>query len=111
MYLYFPWWRQQFGIDEPHSFFEDLAKSFNLFNPEDRLDSQFNMERVSAELVHRLGSWDLSIKYSGWPALDSKAAAYEWKADFSLFIKWNPLPMFNQKTELKNDKWTVESFE
>lgn len=111
MYLYFPWWRQQFGIDEPHSFFEDLAKSFNLFNPEDRLDSQFNMERVSAELVHRLGSWDLSIKYSGWPALDSKAAAYEWKAEFSLFIKWNPLPMFNQKTELKNDKWTVESFE
>ena len=111
MYLYFPWWREQFGIGGTQSFFEDLAKSFNLFNIEDRLDSQFNMDRVSVEAVHRLGSWDLSIKYSGWPALNTKAAAYEWKAEFSILIKWNPLPMFNQKTEFKNDKWTVKSFE
>ena len=111
MYLYFPWWRDQLGINRPYNFFEDLGKSFNLFNPQHRLESQFNMDRIDVKLIHHLRNWDVILEYSGWPALESGAGVYRWKSEFSLFVKWNPLPMFNQKTTLKRDRWTVESFE
>lgn len=111
MYLYFDGWRNQLGIPDNYNFFQDLAKSFNFFNSEDRRDSQFNMDRIDLSLVHHLRSWDLSIEYSGWPALDSTGTNYRWKSEFSLFVKWNPLPMFNQRTRFEDDSWTVDSFE
>lgn len=110
MYLYFPWWRDELGIPTEYNFFTDLFKSFNIFNTQDRRDSQFNMDRIDLSLIHHLRSWDLTIEYSGWPALDSDATQYRWKSEFSLYVKWNPLPMFNQKTQLQNDLWSVESF-
>jgi hypothetical protein len=110
MYLYFPWWRDELGIPGDYNFFTDLLKSFNIFNTQDRRDSQFNMERVDLSIVHHLRSWDLTIEYSGWPALDDEASRYRWKSEFSLFVKWNPLPMFNQETRFEDDEWSVESF-
>jgi len=111
MYLYFPWWREELGISGKYNFFEDLFKSFNIFNIQNRRDSQFNMDRFDLSLVHHLRSWDLSIEYSGWPALDSGAGQYRWKSEFNLFVKWNPLPMFNQRTKFTEDSWNVDSFE
>jgi len=111
MYLYFPWWRDELGISGKYNFFEDLLKSFNVFNIQDRRDSQFNMDRFDLSLVHHLRSWDLSIEYSGWPALDSGSDQYRWKSEFNLFVKWNPLPMFNQRTKFSKDSWNVDSFE
>ncbi len=111
MYLYFPWWRDELGISEDYNFFVDLLRSFNIFNTQDRLDSQFDMDRFDLALVHHLRNWDLTIEYSGWPALDSAASAYEWKSEFSLFVKWNPLPIFNQRTQYKDGDWSVDSFE
>ena len=110
MYIYFPAWREQLGIQGEYNLFEDILKSFNIFNEQDRLDSQFNMEKVSIGLVHHLRNWDLSVEYSGRPKLDSGDKAYKWETDVSVFIKWNPLPMFNQKTTYKDEKWKVESF-
>ena len=111
MYLYFPWWRKELGVEGSYNFFEDLFKSFNFFNSQDRRDSQFNMDRFDLALVHHLRSWDLSIEYSGWPALDSGSSQYRWKSEFNLFVKWNPLPMFNQRTKYSKDSWNVDSFE
>ncbi len=111
MYLYFDGWRNQLGIPDNFNFFTDLAKSFNFFNPEQRRESQFNMDRIGLALVHHLRNWDLSIEYSGWPALDSSGTNYRWKSEFDLFVKWNPLPMFNQRTRFEDDRWSVESFE
>ena len=111
MYLYFPWWRDELGITGKYNFFEDLLKSFNIFNIQDRRDSQFNMDRFDLTLVHHLRNWDLTIEYSGWPALDSGADQYRWKSEFSLFVTWNPLPMFNQRTKFSKDAWSVDSFE
>gem|GEM_PF-680711 len=111
MYLYFPWWREELGIPGQYNFFEDLLKSFNLFNIQDRRNSQFNMDRFELSLVHHLRSWDLSIDYSGWPALDPGADQYRWKSELTVFVKWNPLPMFNQRTRFSKDSWSVDSFE
>jgi len=111
MYTYFPWWRERFGISRKINFFEDLLKSFNIFSAKDRYESNFNMERLDLSLVHHLGNWDLTVQYGGWPAYDPAKGSYGWKSDFNLSVKWNPLPMFNQKTSLKNDKWSVDSFE
>jgi len=111
MYLYFPWWRKELGVTGEFNFFEDLLKSFNMFNIQDRRDSQFNMDRFDLSLVHHLRSWDLSIEYSGWPALDSGSNQYRWKSEFNLFIQWNPLPMFNQRAKFSQDSWNVDSFE
>ncbi len=111
MYLYFPELRDKFGITTGSSnFFEDLLKSFNIFNDKDRIESQFNMEKISVGMVHHLRNWDLSLEYSGWPKLNKDTKSYDWKSEFSIFIKWNPLPLFNQKTSLKDDVWSVESF-
>lgn len=111
MYTYFPWWREKFNIPGKLGFFEDLLKSLNIFSARDRHESSFNMERLDLTLVHHLGSWDLSIQYGGWPAYDLGRGRYDWKSDFNLFVKWNPLPMFNQRTSYKDDKWGVDSFE
>ncbi|PIE04966.1 MAG: hypothetical protein CSA76_01605 [Spirochaetales bacterium] len=111
MYLYFKPWREELGIDQPYNFFLDLLKSFNIFNTQDRIDSQFNMSSMNLELVHHLRNWDLSISYSGRPSLDSGAGVYRWKSEFSLYAKWNSLPMFNQRTRLKDDTWSVDSFQ
>ncbi len=110
MYLYFPWWRDELGITGDYSFFEDLFRSFNLFNIQDRRESQFNMDRFDLSLVHHLRSWDLTIEYSGWPALDLTSDQYRWKSEFSLYVKWNSLPMFNQMTKFSKDSWSVDSF-
>ncbi len=111
MYLYFPEWREQFGITAgTNNFFEDLLKSFNIFRIEDRIESQFNMERISVGMVHHLRNWDVSLEYSGWPKLNKDTKIYDWEAEFSIYVKWNPLPLFNQKTTFKDDVWSVESF-
>jgi hypothetical protein len=111
MYLYFPKWRNQLGIPNESNFFQDLMKSFNVFNPEDRRQSQFNMDRIDVSLVHHLRSWDLTVEYSGWPALNSTADGYFWKSELDVFMKWNALPMFNQRTKLQDSFWSVDSFE
>lgn len=111
MYIYFPWWREKLNIPGKIGFFEDLFKSFNIFNAGKRYESNFNMKRLDLTLIHHLGSWDLTVQYGGWPAYDSVRGSYTWKSDFNLSIKWNPLPVFNQRTSYKNDIWSVDSFE
>ena len=111
MYLYFEGWRDQLNVPGDYNFFTDLARSFNFFNAGDRRDSQFNMDRMDLSLIHHLRNWDLTVEYSGWPALNTAGTAYRWKSEFSLFVKWNPLPMFNQRTTFEDDRWSVDSFE
>jgi hypothetical protein len=69
------------------------------------------MDRIDVSLVHHLRSWDLTVEYSGWPALNSTADGYFWKSELDVFMKWNALPMFNQRTKLQDSFWSVDSFE
>ena len=106
MYLYFPWWRQQLGITGDYNLFVDLFKSFNIFNPQDRIESRFNLERIDVSLIHHLRNWDASIEYSGWPTLSS--GSYRWKSEFTFYIKWNPLPKVRQRVRFKDEEWSVD---
>jgi len=110
MYLYFPWWREELGINKDYNFFVDLLRSFNIFNTQERVSSHFNMSQIELNLVHHLRNWDLTVEYSGWPALDDEASLYKWKSTLSLYVNWNPIPVFNQRTQQKDEKWSVDSF-
>jgi len=110
MYLYFPWWREELGISRNYNFFVDLLRSFNIFDAQERVNSHFNMSQVELNLVHHLRDWDLTVEYSGWPVLETQASLYKWKSTLSLYVSWNPIPVFNQRTQQKDEKWSVDSF-
>jgi len=56
---------------ERRSFLLDLARSFNVFDRDDRVASAFNLQSIQLNAVHDLGDWDLTVGYSGAPALET----------------------------------------
>ena len=109
MYLYFPEYREQLGINEEYSIIDDLYKSFNLFDEEGRYDSFFNLKSIGLDLVHHLREWDLTFSYAGWPELEDKQ--YEWKSEFSIFLKWNPIPQIQADIQYTDEEWLVDTEE
>ncbi len=110
MYLYIPAYRNTLGITEEYHFWEDLFKSFNLFNTQDRYDSFFNLSSLDLNLVHYLGNWNFIVEYSGSPQLQD--SLYTWQSTFSFYLKWNPVPTLNmdiQKDE--DDNWDISAGE
>ena len=109
MYLYIPYYRDKLGIDEEYSFLEDLTRSFNIFSPnqDDRYESYFNMEKLNLDLVHHLRDWDLTLSYSGWPSLED--TSYVWSSEFSVFIKWNPIPQIQSNIQYEDKQWLVDT--
>ena len=98
-YRYLPGYSDQLGLSEL-SIFTDLFKSFNFFNENDRLESNFNIEYLSISAVHHLSDWDLSVKYSGQPVLitnTDNSKEYRMQSEFSVFVSWKPVP------EIKNN--------
>lgn len=109
MYLYIPAYRDKLGINEEYSFFGDLMKSFNILSPgqEDRYDSSFNLEKINLKLIHHLREWDLTLNYTGTPSLeDSK---YVWDSEFSVFLKWNPIPQIQTDIQYEDKEWLVDT--
>ena len=109
MYLYFPWWRDELGITRKYNFFTDMFNSFNFANTQARRNSMFNMDKFNFSMIHHLGDWDLTMEYSGWPAIEPGETKYKWKSEFSIFVKWNPIPVINQKIQYKNDELTADT--
>lgn len=109
MYLYFPEWREYFGITEEYDLLTDLVKSFNFFSPDqqDRYDSFFDMKNLSISLIHHLRDWDLTFTYSGYPKRDGDR--YVWDASFSLSLQWNPIPSINTRIQYKEEKYYIDS--
>ncbi|MFW5789224.1 MAG: hypothetical protein ACOCW3_04715 [Spirochaetota bacterium] len=58
---------------ERRSFLLDLARSFNVFDRDDRVASAFNLQSIQLNAVHELGDWDLTVGYTGAPALETVA--------------------------------------
>jgi len=85
-------------IDLPGlNIFSDLLKSFNFFNNQDRLDSNFNLESIGISVIHHLHDWDLNVEYSGEPILitEDTPPGYQWQSNFSIFVTWKPVPEIN----------------
>ncbi len=92
-YRYVPGNSSEIGLPDIN-IFSDLLKSFNFFNNEDRLASNFNLEYIGITAIHHLSDWDLSLEYSGEPILVTvnDFTEYQWKSNFSIFVTWKPVP-------------------
>ena len=81
-------------------FFQDLKKSFSLFDTDAREEAFFKAKEIDITAVHKLQDWDLNFEFSGFPELiteDDGFKHYVWQRSFSIFVKWNPIP------EIKKD--------
>lgn len=94
---------------ERESVLLDLAKSFNFFNRQDRVNSAFNLQRITLSATHRLQDWDLDISYSGLPELVTEDATprYEWQAQFAATLQWRPIPELRAKFDVKDEQITI----
>ncbi len=68
---------------------QDLLRSFDFFGT-GRYRTQFNMERISLDLVHVMDDWDLHCKYEGSVVLSDKE--WRWKPVFTVFLQWKAIP-------------------
>jgi len=79
----------------------DLARSFDLFGGGVRR-TQFNMSKLSLELVHYMDDWTLNCKYTGSVVLSNNK--YSWVPVVAVYLQWKTIP------ELKVDQnWTKKS--
>ncbi|MBI9105533.1 MAG: LPS-assembly protein LptD [Spirochaetales bacterium] len=87
--------------------FEDLLKSFNFFDINDRYESNFNLKTISVGLSHDLHDWDLNVDYSGKPWVDESSGIpkYEWENKLSIYLKWKSIT--DIKTEIEIDKGDI----
>ncbi|MBN2628799.1 MAG: LPS-assembly protein LptD [Spirochaetales bacterium] len=110
MYLYIPSYRETLGITQEYSLWEDLFKSFNFFNPQDRVDSFFNLSSLDLDLTHYLGNWNFILNYSGSPKLQDNK--YQWQSVFSFYLKWDPVPTLNIDIQKdKEENWDITAGE
>jgi len=79
---------------------KDLLSSFDFFS-NGRRSTGFNMEKISMELVHYLGDWDLHCKYSA--EVVSSSNTYIWVPEVSIYIKWKLLPDIKVDESWKKD--------
>jgi lipopolysaccharide assembly outer membrane protein LptD (OstA) len=110
MYLYIPAYCDKLGITDSYNVFEDLAKSFNFFNTQDRYDSFFNLSSFDVDLTHDLGNWNFTLNYSGSPELED--SEYEWQSTVSFYLVWDPIPTLNIDIEKDEDEdWDISAGE
>ncbi len=105
IYQYIPDLANQVGRPS-RSFFLDLLRSFNFFDVQDRIDSDFNLQRLTIGLVHYMGDWDLSVDYSGTPRLETDDAGnrrFVWADSLSISLAWKPIPEIKSDVTLDED--------
>jgi len=71
-------------------FFVNLAKSFNFFNKQDRLESDFNIESYAVDIVHMMPDWDFHLQVDGKLALMNRT--WVWDPKVSVFLQWKIFP-------------------
>ena len=98
-YRYIPSYADELG-EEWVNPFEDLLKSFNFFNIQDRYESFFKLKLIEFKAVHHLHDWDLTLDYTGEPSLyqpDTGVREWRWDSKLTILMQWNPIP------EIKTD--------
>ena len=99
---------------------QDLLRSFNFANPNDRLASAFKLRSINLTLIHHLHDWDLTLQYTGRPELtyrdDPRTPVvdiryrYEWRSSFSVMMQWIPIPEMRSTVRgerLGEDPWDL----
>ena len=98
VFRYMPWLLEDSGI-EPVNPLEDLVRSLNFFNDQERRLSNFNLRSIALKAVHHLDQWDLTIEYTGEPEQENEGTrpVYRWESNFSIYLQWNPIPELKQE--------------
>jgi hypothetical protein len=106
MFRYIPAFNRAMGLAErdDRNFFEDLASSFafvywdasqNALVANDKLrqSTYFKMSRLSISAVQYLGDWQLSLGYTGAPAVETKnnVQTIIWSYQFTATVAWYPI--------------------
>lgn len=103
IYKYFPAYTDVVGVSTLNVF-EDLLKSFNFFDSNDRYESNFNLSTISLGLTHDLHDWELTIAYSGKPYVDEtvEVPQYEWENELSIYLNWKAVKDIKTEIEIDN---------
>ncbi|MCF7943155.1 MAG: hypothetical protein K9L21_01850 [Spirochaetia bacterium] len=91
-------------FDGSVNIFEDLYKSFNFFNINDRYDSNFNLDSIQLEVKHIMQQWDLVADYNGTIALNTITDIYEWRSAVSVYLSWKGVPEIDLTGSIKHDE-------
>jgi hypothetical protein len=74
---------------------DDLLRSFNFFNNDDRTRSGFKIQTFSLKAVQHFPDWDVSVEYQGSPQLVAfteggfQKVHTTWVPTFSIQVQWN----------------------
>ncbi|WP_038359268.1 LPS-assembly protein LptD [Borrelia hispanica] len=74
------------------NFLEDVFKSFNFFNIQDRKDSLFKIKKISTSFKFNFYDWKFVGEYSLSPDIlkhDNNRYSSIWRNTFSIYISWN----------------------
>ncbi len=103
VFRYFPSLAEETGVSTL-SLFDDLYKSFNFFDVEDRRRSNFNLKNMNITLTHDLHDWDLNLTYSGSPYIDESGSEYQydWGTEITISMKWKGIPEIKSDISIDN---------
>ncbi len=85
-----------------NTMFDDLLRSFDIFG-DGRRNTQFNLEKVSLDVIHAMEDWDLHCKYTGSVVLSDYNYQYQWVPSFSIFLQWKTIPELKVDQRFTND--------
>jgi len=80
---------------------DDLLKSFNFFDINDRRISGFKLGSITVEATHYLHDWNLILSYEGKPYVNEEAKKYQWGNTFSVVLQWLPIPEMKSTIDYK----------
>jgi hypothetical protein len=103
-YKYLPGWAEENGVEWVNPL-TDLLWSFDLSDSTYRVRSAFKISTLSLKAVQHFNDWDLTLTYSGAPALrtdsDDQKKKYMWTPTFAINVQWNAVSLV--KTDIKGD--------
>jgi len=86
---------------------DDLKKSINFFDEQERRESFFKARSVSLSMIHHLHDWDLSLIYEAKPELRTDEMGYkyyQWARSFSINVRWNPIPEIKSRIRYEDEE-------
>ncbi len=84
-------------------FFEDLLMSFNFFDTDQRLASNFNLDSLQVGIVHYMKDWDLHADIIGEIGYNDDDNAWEWQPEATIYLQWKAIPELDFETTIEKD--------
>jgi hypothetical protein len=122
-YVYIGSLAEQVGR-ERRSLIGDLARSFNFFSRQDRIESGFNLQQIRINATHDLEDWELLVSYSGRPEavqvridpIDvadpvQSYSVYEWQSRLDIVLQWKAIRELRTNLGADNQRGQAELLE